>query len=66
MVRTCKYYRETMNSQGMDRFSKHTRLEFFVCPNCKAVYERFMDMQYRELSDQSRWWNPQEKDFEPC
>ena len=64
-LKICKFCGSNMNSQETDVYTKEILLECFVCPNCHAVYDCYMDRKYKEIKNRNQWWNPNSKEFEP-
>ena len=64
MIAFCKYCQSKMTGE-FETLGKNRYRFFFICPNCKSVYEGVKeDNNNNVVYNNARWFNPLTKTFE--
>lgn len=60
----CKYCNSAMHGE-FENLNRNSYSFFYVCPNCKSVYEgKMQENKQGKRVLESRWYNPEKHKFE--
>ena len=63
-MKICKYCNSAMQGE-FETLSKDLYRFFYLCPNCKGVYEgKMQESKKGKKVLESRWYNPEKGEFE--